>query len=124
MEVLIIFGGLLSLLFYFSNKRGEIEKPFEVEEKADAIWGVPLSFGVLVVIAMLFMGLMGNSIDGSAYSLVESNGTKEMLDFFIFCSLIVCIGLLMIINGIWRGLGVILLIVGILGSIGVTELVR
>lgn len=124
MEV-IIFGGLALLAFWaFSKTSYAEEKPFAVTERADATWGVPITLALLVVTLFLFAGLMGNSIEGSAYATVEAAGDADMMNAFIFGSLMGCIGGLMLVNGIARPIGLILLMGGILMSVGITELVK
>lgn len=121
----IIFAVLAVLaLWSFTKTDYADEKPFAVTERADATYGVPITLAMLGVILFLFAGLMGNSIEGSAYATVEAAGDADLMNTFIFSTLIGCVGGLMIVNGIARGLGVVLLLVGILGSVGVTELVR
>ena len=123
--ILVIFGGLalLALLAFTKTDYAE-EKPLQVTERADATWGVPITLALLVVLVFLFAGLMGNSIEGSAYATVEAAGDADLMNAFMFGSLLGCVGGLMLVNGIARPIGLVLLIVGILTSVGVTELVR
>jgi len=123
--MVIIFGALALLaLWSFSKTDYADEKPLAVTQRADPTFGVPITLALLVVALFLFAGLMGNSIEGSAYATVEAAGDADLLNTFIFGSLLGCFGGLLLVNGIARPIGLILLLVGILTSVGVTELVR
>ena len=123
MEV-ILFGGLALLALWAFTRTPHADAPLAPAEPFDKGSGLPITLALLGVGAFLLLGLMGNAVEGSAYATVEAAGDADLMNGFIFSSLLGCIGGLLIVNGIARGLGVVLLIVGILGSVGVTELVR
>lgn len=122
--MVIIFAVLAGLALLSFTKTPDADKPLAPSEPMPKGYGMPATLALLVVILFLFAGLMGNSIEGSAYATVEAAGDADLMNAFIFSSLLGCIGGLLIVNGIARGLGVILLLVGILGSVGITEMVR
>lgn len=124
MEAIVIFviAGL-ALLAAFKGTP-EAEQPLAKTEPMSSSWGVPITLILFAVLVVLLLGLTGNAIEGSAYAIVESSGENDLMNMFIFSALLGCIGGLMIVNGIARGLGVVLLLLGILGSVGITELVR
>lgn len=124
MEVIFFAGLAVLALWAFTRTDYAEEKPLAVTERADPMWGVPITLALLVVILFLFAGLMGNSIEGSAYATVEAAGDADLMNAFMVGSLMGCVGGLMLVNGIARPIGLILLLGGILISVGVTELVR
>jgi hypothetical protein len=124
MMPVIIFAVLAGLALLSFTRTPDADKPLAQSQPMPSNYGVPVTLALLAMILMLFAGLMGNSIEGSAYATVEAAGDADLMNTFIFSTLIGCVGGLMIVNGIARGLGVVLLLVGILGSVGVTELVR
>lgn len=124
MEVVVIFIFVgLAVMAAFSGT-SDADKPLARAEPMPKSTGAPVTLALTVMLLMLFAGLMGNAVEGSAYATVEAAGDADLLNGFIFACILGCVGGLMIVNGIARGLGVILLLVGILASVGITELVR
>lgn len=120
--VLFIFVGL-AVVWAFSGT-SDADKPLARAEPMPKSYGAPVTMALTAMLLMLLMGLMGNAVEGSAYAIVEGSGDADMMNGFIFACILGCVGGLMIVNGIARGFGVILLLAGILSSVGITELVR
>ena len=124
MEAIVIFVIVaLAVMATFSGTP-DADKPLARAEPMPKSYGAPVTMALTVMLLLLLMGLMGNSIEGSAYATVEAAGDADLMNAFMFGSLLGCVGGLMLVNGIARPIGVVLLIVGILTSVGVTELVR
>ena len=124
MEMVAIFVIVgLAVMAAFSGTP-DADKPLAHSEPMPSNWGMPITLGLTIMLLMLFAGLMGNAPSTSAYGVVEASGDADMLNGFIFACILACVGGLMIVNGVARGLGVILLLVGILASVGITEMVR
>ena len=124
MMALIFLALAVLALWSFTKTDYADEKPLAVTERADPTWGVPITICLTLILLGLLAGLMGNSIEGSAYATVEAAGDADLMNMFIGSSLLGCIGGLMLVNGIARPIGLLLLLAGILGSVSVTELVR
>jgi len=124
MEAIVIFVIVaLAVMATFSGTP-DADKPLARAEPMPKSYGAPVTMALTVMLLLLLMGLMGNSIEGSAYAIVEGSGDADLMNGFIFACILGCIGGLMIVNGIARGLGVLLLLAGILASVGITEMVR
>jgi len=120
MEV-IFFAGLVLLAFWaFSKTTYADEKPLAVTERADATWGVPITICLVIVLLFLLAGLTGNAVSGSAYDVVAQTGDADLLNAFILASIVGCIGGLLLVNGIARPIGLILLLGGIFLSVAIT----
>ena len=102
----------------------DADKPLAHSEPMPSNWGMPITLGLTIMLLMLFAVLMGNAPSTSAYGVVEASGDADLMNGFIFSGILACVGGLMIVNGVARGLGEILLLVGILASVGITEMVR
>jgi hypothetical protein len=63
---------------------------------------------------------MGSAVEGSAYDKVAQTGDAELLSMFSATSLVGVIGGLMVVNGIARGLGIVLMLGGIFLSVAIT----
>ena len=124
MEMVAIFVIVgLAVMAAFSGTP-DADKPLAHSEPMPSNWGMPITLGLTIMLLMLFAVLMGNAPSTSAYGVVEASGDADLMNGFIFSGILACVGGLMIVNGVARGLGVILLLAGILASVGITEMVR
>ena len=123
MEV-IIFGGLALLALWTFSRSSDADKPLAQAEPFDSGSGAPLTLALMGVAVLLLLGLMGSAVEGSAYDKVAQTGDAELLSMFSATSLVGVIGGLMVVNGIARGLGIVLMLGGIFLSVAITAGVR
>ena len=119
MEV-VIFGGLALLGLWAFTRTPNADKPFEPAEPFDSTTGGGLTLVLLVVLVFLLLGLMGSAVPGSAYDKVEQAGDADMLAAFTLSAIIGVIGGLMVVNGVARGLGTVLMLAGIFLTVAIT----
>ncbi|HAJ36332.1 MAG TPA: hypothetical protein DCL15_11630 [Chloroflexi bacterium] len=122
---IFLFAGMALALWWAFSRTPDAEAPLLAQSDP-----MPLGIGrlltalLLLSLVVLGMGLMGAALPGSAYATVEATGDADLTSAFAFACLLVVLGGLMAINGIARGLGVLLIVLGILASVGITEMVR
>ncbi len=119
MEV-IIFGGLALLALWAFTRTPGADAPLAPAEPFDKGSGLPITLALLGVGAFLLLGLMGSAVEGSAYDKVAQNGDADLLTMFSATSLMGIVGGLLVVNGIARGIGVVLLLGGIFLSVAIT----
>lgn len=119
MEV-IIFGGLALLALWAFTRTPSADELLAPAEPFDKGSGLPITLALLGVGAFLLLGLMGSAVEGSAYDKVAQTGDADLLTMFSATSLMGIVGGLLVVNGIARGLGVVMLLSGIFLSVAIT----
>lgn len=120
---IFLFAGM-ALLWAFS-RTPDAEAPLLAQsDPMPSGSGRLITLLLLAALLPLGLGLMGAALPGSAYATVEATGDPDLTAFFAIACLLVVLGGLLVINGIARGLGVLLIVAGILASVGITEMVR
>lgn len=119
MEV-VIFGGLALYALMLFSRTDYADKPLAQSEPMEKPYGLPITLALTGVLLLLLLGLSGAAVEGSAYDVVESTGDAELLGMFSLSGIVACIGGLMVVNGVARGLGLLLLLGGIFLNVSIT----
>lgn len=119
MEV-IFFGGLALLGLWAFTRTPHADEPLAPAEPFDSTTGGGLTLALFFILVLLLLGLMGNAVPDSAYDVVAQTGDADLLNGFILASIMGVVGGLMVVNGIARGLGTVLMLAGIFLSVAIT----
>jgi len=118
MDVVIFIGLGLALLWLFS-RTPDADRPLAVVEPMERSWGLPITLALLGMLGVLGLGMLGGLSESSAYAAVEATGDADLLAGFSLSGIVAVLGGLMIVNGVARGLGVLLFVVGVVLNVAI-----